>query len=279
MKIGRNDPCPCGSGKKYKKCCLDKDVEKVNLTGDDLPLYNSWITSPKGSRAVLIARAKPDNTYQYVSLLVDEWKMGLKDCFGSYNAPKDIIESLLSGADYVETDIQKCKKLVKRGIRIAEELRLKLPKEFKKYKSIIGDIGNIDVGGSLYKCFSCGKEDLGNEEVEMIKDITLKDVKRGVCGMPNETIVYFKCEKCKGTENENLDEEGELWSDGFFAETLGPTDVKEKMKTFHMKHDEDMRFNCKKCNVKISAHNKDWHNGLCDDCFNKEFSPDTEEDK
>jgi len=21
-KIGRNDPCPCGSGKKYKHCCL-----------------------------------------------------------------------------------------------------------------------------------------------------------------------------------------------------------------------------------------------------------------
>lgn len=23
QKVGRNDPCPCGSGKKYKKCCLD----------------------------------------------------------------------------------------------------------------------------------------------------------------------------------------------------------------------------------------------------------------
>ena len=23
-KIGRNDPCPCGSGKKYKRCCLDR---------------------------------------------------------------------------------------------------------------------------------------------------------------------------------------------------------------------------------------------------------------
>lgn len=22
-KIGRNDPCPCGSRKKFKKCCLD----------------------------------------------------------------------------------------------------------------------------------------------------------------------------------------------------------------------------------------------------------------
>jgi tetratricopeptide (TPR) repeat protein len=24
-KTGRNDPCPCGSGNKYKKCCLTKD--------------------------------------------------------------------------------------------------------------------------------------------------------------------------------------------------------------------------------------------------------------
>jgi hypothetical protein len=23
-KIGRNDPCPCGSGRKYKNCCADK---------------------------------------------------------------------------------------------------------------------------------------------------------------------------------------------------------------------------------------------------------------
>lgn len=26
-KIGRNDPCPCGSGKKYKNCCLEKDQQ------------------------------------------------------------------------------------------------------------------------------------------------------------------------------------------------------------------------------------------------------------
>ena len=24
--IGRNDPCPCGSGRKYKKCCLEAPV-------------------------------------------------------------------------------------------------------------------------------------------------------------------------------------------------------------------------------------------------------------
>ncbi len=26
-KVGRNDPCPCGSGKKYKNCCLRKDEQ------------------------------------------------------------------------------------------------------------------------------------------------------------------------------------------------------------------------------------------------------------
>ena len=26
VKVGPNDPCPCGSGKKYKKCCRDKDI-------------------------------------------------------------------------------------------------------------------------------------------------------------------------------------------------------------------------------------------------------------
>ncbi len=27
-KVGRNDPCPCGSGKKYKNCCMNKDMEQ-----------------------------------------------------------------------------------------------------------------------------------------------------------------------------------------------------------------------------------------------------------
>ncbi len=31
-KIGRNEPCPCGSGKKYKKCCIDKVLETPRVT-------------------------------------------------------------------------------------------------------------------------------------------------------------------------------------------------------------------------------------------------------
>ena len=29
VEIGRNEPCPCGSGKKFKKCCLGKDEDAL----------------------------------------------------------------------------------------------------------------------------------------------------------------------------------------------------------------------------------------------------------
>ncbi len=31
-KIGRNDPCPCGSGVKYKRCCLNNKSITINKT-------------------------------------------------------------------------------------------------------------------------------------------------------------------------------------------------------------------------------------------------------
>lgn len=32
-KVGRNEPCPCGSGKKYKRCCwLANERQRENTT-------------------------------------------------------------------------------------------------------------------------------------------------------------------------------------------------------------------------------------------------------
>ena len=77
----------------------------------------------------------------------------------------------------------------------------------------------------------------------------------------------------EATEKEG-DEES-IWSDGAYSETMSSSEKDAKMRTFHMKHNEEMKYNCTKCKVKISAHNKDWHAGMCDGCFNKEFFPDT----
>jgi uncharacterized protein len=42
-KVGRNDPCPCGSGKKYKSCCLGK-----SSSGKKHKLKATWINAPQG---------------------------------------------------------------------------------------------------------------------------------------------------------------------------------------------------------------------------------------
>lgn len=52
MKISRNDPCPCGSGKKYKKCCMQKDEEarRVQRIEEQLENEKPIEAQPEGQR-------------------------------------------------------------------------------------------------------------------------------------------------------------------------------------------------------------------------------------
>lgn len=94
-----------------------------------------------------------------------------------------------------------------------------------------------------------------------------EDLKKGLKKL-GDKLKNMSGDEIKNLLEEENDEEI-LWEEESFAESLGPKEIEEKMKTFHKKHDEDINFNCKKCNKKISAHNKNWHAGLCDDCFNE----------
>lgn len=49
-KVGRNDPCPCGSGKKFKKCCGKETTEAVVEEGKDGGVGRAieWLTSRHG---------------------------------------------------------------------------------------------------------------------------------------------------------------------------------------------------------------------------------------
>jgi hypothetical protein len=52
--LGRNDPCHCGSGKKYKHCCLAKDEDKARAarakTAAEAPPPSDAEATPKGPR-------------------------------------------------------------------------------------------------------------------------------------------------------------------------------------------------------------------------------------
>jgi len=124
------------------------------------------------------------------------------------------------------------------------------------------------------------------KNILLINDYSKKDVLLSVSHILNSVKRHRVEEGKKGYLNfikktfedmgdDDLEEyaEGEdsLWEPGGFVQSIGSSDLsEEKMKTFHMKHDENVNYDCRKCGKKISAHNKDWHDGMCDKCFNKE---------
>lgn len=46
QKIGRNDPCPCGSGKKYKQCCMLNTIPS-KPPATKRKLTAKWLNAPE----------------------------------------------------------------------------------------------------------------------------------------------------------------------------------------------------------------------------------------
>lgn len=80
-KIGRNDPCHCGSGNKYKKCCLSKDQERErvlsNISASSLegavPL-----PSPKTPPPSVVTTKLPEDKLQYVEETMAQFEESMK---------------------------------------------------------------------------------------------------------------------------------------------------------------------------------------------------------
>ncbi len=109
-KIGRNDPCPCGSGSKYKKCCLgkaiapDRDIEALysNKYGIRLKKERDIKAIRKAGRLVLEtlelveSKIKPGLVTDEINTLVHEFtiKNGAKPAPLNYRGfPKSVCVS------------------------------------------------------------------------------------------------------------------------------------------------------------------------------------------
>ncbi|TFE03910.1 YecA family protein [Jeotgalibacillus salarius] len=68
QEIGRNEPCPCGSGKKYKKCCANKVVNiETILVKDQMDLQLSFL-----NEAMAPKQSTFKKDYEYVLQEVQE---------------------------------------------------------------------------------------------------------------------------------------------------------------------------------------------------------------
>ena len=63
-KVGRNDPCPCGSGKKYKKCCMEKDEERAAASRAETDTSNTSSDEHIGRRYPPARAAEIENAFQ-----------------------------------------------------------------------------------------------------------------------------------------------------------------------------------------------------------------------
>lgn len=73
VKIGRNEPCPCGSGKKYKQCCRTRDEQTAR---------GAWATAqavadgPRHPEVCHHCSAKLDAAVNTVIALIEDGKIG-----------------------------------------------------------------------------------------------------------------------------------------------------------------------------------------------------------
>lgn len=111
-KVGRNDRCPCGSGKKYKKCCLaaneaaelaarqERRLAAAVAVADHLPHHhprlckdcNAAIDAAANTVIALIDAGKFDSAEHAAQALVERWPdvHDGYDCFGMvYQAKGD----------------------------------------------------------------------------------------------------------------------------------------------------------------------------------------------
>lgn len=101
-KIGRNDPCPCGSGKKYKRCCMKKDKEinsKPKNDSNEGTSENKLIVDNPSIK-------KMEKTLDNMKKLRTAVEIGLLDFLVPLGLDKGELSDVLSKVDELEKDFE-----------------------------------------------------------------------------------------------------------------------------------------------------------------------------
>ncbi len=130
FKIGRNDPCPCGSGRKYKKCCspkfdapspqpamssalspepgskwlsnVDEHTDMGLVMGAHWPVKRAWVPEPEvwavtGVGIAGVARESPKGEWAHAGFGLELLDRGIKSAFGKGDSTLAETEEFLVG--------------------------------------------------------------------------------------------------------------------------------------------------------------------------------------
>jgi len=80
MRIGRNDPCSCGSGRKYKKCCLNDESPARCRTEPTDTIKKKWksIRWDKDEKQIVLSLFKENKSFEEISIAVNDYLHSLQ---------------------------------------------------------------------------------------------------------------------------------------------------------------------------------------------------------
>jgi SEC-C motif len=159
MKPQRNDPCPCGSGKKYKKCCLPKEREQNgdSLWGyagkihriqhaDDYPVEACYLNADwkqQGLARIVVTRSQENGKIMVAAFLVDTFCLGVKNAFCNEGLGRRQIEAQLLPGYYQNEEptrvgINYVKEIIYGAVDYARDLGFDPHPDFELSRHVLG---------------------------------------------------------------------------------------------------------------------------------------------
>ena len=160
MKPRRNDPCPCGSGKKYKKCCLpterhqDPGDSPWSYAGklhriqhaDDYPIEACYLNADwkeRGLARIVVTRSQENGKAMLGVFLVDIFCLGVKDAFcneglGSRQIEDELLPRFYQNEKPTRVGINYAKEIICGAVEYAKSLGFEPHPDFELSRHVLG---------------------------------------------------------------------------------------------------------------------------------------------
>jgi len=160
-QVGRNDPCPCGSGRKYKKCCLPNEeasrnpwrgfwsyAEKQKLikSSENYPVGQCLINpdwKETGQARIVITRRQENGNFIIGVYLVDTYCLGVKSAFCNAEFTAGEVKETLLARCYFDQrpeaiDLGYAKAIILGAVEYAWNLGFEPDPDFKLARCVLG---------------------------------------------------------------------------------------------------------------------------------------------
>jgi len=142
-KVGRNDPCPCGSGKKYKKCHNSEYDGASSPENTQLPISGCSVNDDfqdSGLAVVFVTRQHQNGrNINIVCYLCDTFCLGVKNVSLYPSSSHRTIEALQEHypLDFIDIDYHDARDLILGSVHYAGGLGFRPHRDWEKAKDFI----------------------------------------------------------------------------------------------------------------------------------------------